>query len=265
VTTRSRTAVALATLALTASVAVAAADVFQEFGLDRQAWAGSFLSSLVDRAFSAPSFPSKLKGVPEGRRAAVVRALGGAAKAWFASADFRARYAKEVEESLPDDLKPPRSAAEIEASMRSELRQGLTEMEASVKELPAASRKEAEAALAQVRSEFERQAAGLGKAAAEEARAEKARFEAARSRPAGPNALPADPKLALRRALDAFLRETSGVDFAAETRAGASRTRRFVRPDYEAKPRSWKLCYRAGREACDAARAFATEWLAELK
>lgn len=263
--TRNRTAIALALVALTSAVAVAAADVFQEYGLDRPSWAGSFLSSLTDGAFSVPSFPAKLKSVPEGRRAAVVQALGAAAKAYVASADFRSRYAKEVEESQPDDLKPPRTAAEIEASMRAEMRKGLTEMEASVKDLPAASRKEAEAALAQVRSEFEKQAASLGKAAAEQARAEKARYEAARSRPPDPNALPADPKVALRRALDAFLRETSGVDFAAETRAGASRTRRFVRPDYEAKPRSWKLCYRAGREACDAARAFASGWLAELK
>lgn len=262
---RSRTVLALALAALTATVAAAAADVFQEYGLDRPAWSDSFLHSLTDGAFSAPSFPAKLKAVPPERRAAVVQALGAAAKAFAGSAEFKARYGQEYQESLPDDLRPPRSAAEIEASMRAETRKGLTEMEAAVKELQGDSRKQAEAALAQVRSEFERQAAGLGKAAAEQAAAEKARYEAAKSRPPDPDALSPDPRVSLRRALDAFLRETSGVDFAAETRAGASRTRRFVRPDYEKKPRSWKLCYRAGREACDAARAFATGWRAELK
>lgn len=60
------------------------------------------------------------------------------------------------------------------------------------------------------------------------------------------------------------LDETSGVDFAAQTKP-VSRTRRFERADYEKKPRAWKTCCRAGREACDAARAFASGWLAALK
>ena len=261
---RGRASKAFVALALAAGVAAAAADVFQTYGLDRQAWSDSFVNSITDRALYAPSLTAKLKGVPPGQRAAVVNALGTAAKAFVGSPEFKARYAKEYEASLPDDLRPPRSAAEIEASTRAEMRKGLTEMEATVKELQGESRKQAEAALAQVRAELDRQMATLGKAAAEQAAAEKARYEAARNRPPAPDALSSDPRVALRKSLQLFLKETSGVDFAAETRQ-VSRERRFARPDYEAKPRAWKMCYRAGREACDAARAFATGWLAELK
>lgn len=252
-------------LALAAGVAAAAADVFQQYGLDRQGWSDTFLNSLVDGALYAPGVTAKLKQVPPAQRAGVVQALGAAAKAFFGSAEFKARYAKEVEAALPDDLRPPRTAAQIEAEMRSEMSKGLEETEAAVKEMQGEARKQAEAALKQMRAEIDRQAASFGKAAAEQAAAEKARYEAAKSRPADPNALSADPRVTLRKGLDRFLRETSGVDFAAETRLGGSGTRRFVKPDYEKKPRAWKLCYRAGREACDAARAFATGWLAELK
>jgi hypothetical protein len=38
-------------------------------------------------------------------------------------------------------------------------------------------------------------------------------------------------------------------------------TMRFADPRFESKPDQWKLCYRAGREPVEAARAFAAEWL----
>ncbi len=258
-----RAATAFVVLAL-ATGAAAATDVFQEYGLDRRSWADAFVHSLADGVLHAPGVPGKLKGVPPAQRAAVVQALGSAAKTFFGGAEFQARYRKEYESSLPGDLRPPRSASEIEASSRAEMQKGLTEMEQSVKSLQGDARKQAETALAQVRSEMERQAAALGMAAAQQAADEKARYEAARKRPPDPNALSPDPKVSLRRSLATFLAETSGVDHAAETRE-AMRTRRFVKPEYEAKPRSWKACYRAGREACEAARAFASGWLAELK
>lgn len=251
-------------LALAAGSVAAANDVFQEYGLDRRSWGDAFVHSLADGVLHAPSVPARLKGVPPAQRAAVVQALGAAAKAYFGGAELQSLYRKEVDSSLPGDLRPPRSAAEIEASSRAEMQKGLAEMEQSVKSLQGDARKQAEAAMAQVRAEMDRQAAALGKAAAQQAAEEKARYEAAKKRPPDPNALPPDPKVALRKSLTTFLKETSGVDYAAETRE-ATRTRRFARPEYEAKPRSWKMCYRAGREACEAARAFASGWLAELK
>ena len=261
---RRRAGTAFVVVLLAAGVAAAAADVFQEYALDRQAWADSFVNSITDGALYVPSVSAKVKGVPPGQRAAVVNALGAAAKAFVGTPDFRSRYAKEVESSLPDDLRPPRSAAEIEKSMRAELQKGLTEMEAAVKDLQGDVRKQAEAALVQVRAELKQQLATVGPAAAQQAAEEKARYEAARSRPPDPGALSPDPRVSLRKALRLFLDETSGVDFAAQTKT-VSRMRRFERSDYESKPRSWKMCYRAGREACDAARAFASGWLAELK
>ncbi len=263
-TARSRMSRAAIVAILAAGVAAAATDVFQEYGLDRQTWADSFVNSLADGAFYAPSLPAKLKSVPAGQRAAVVNALGAAAKAFVGTPDFKTRYGKEYEASLPDDLRPPRSAVEIEKSMRAELQKGLTEMEAAVKDLQGDVRKQAEAALAQVRAEQKAQLATLGTAAAQQAAEEKSRYEIAKSRPPDPGALSPDPRISLRKALKLFLEETSGVDFAAQTKT-VSRMRRFERSDYESRPRSWKMCYRAGREACDAARAFASGWLAELK
>jgi hypothetical protein len=39
---------------------------------------------------------------------------------------------------------------------------------------------------------------------------------------------------------------------------------RFVDEDLETKPREWKMLFRAGKPAVDAARAAAEEWLKAL-
>jgi hypothetical protein len=78
-----------------------------------------------------------------------------------------------------------------------------------------------------------------------------------------PAALDKDPDVTLRRRLQEFLDLTADVDYAAKT-SGPHGTGTFVDESYEAKPTAWKMCYRAGREAGEAARAFATDWLAEL-
>ena len=77
------------------------------------------------------------------------------------------------------------------------------------------------------------------------------------------SALDKDPGVTLKRRLQAFLDATAEVDFDAKT-TGQGGSRRFVDEQYEAKPPEWKMCFRAGREASDAARAFAKDWLAEL-
>jgi hypothetical protein len=56
----------------------------------------------------------------------------------------------------------------------------------------------------------------------------------------------------------------SPVDYAAALNPSPGR-KVFADPVLEKKPKEWKRCYRAGRDACEAARTFATTWLGELK
>ena len=77
------------------------------------------------------------------------------------------------------------------------------------------------------------------------------------------SALDKDPNVTLKRRLQSFLDATADVDFEAEIK-GEGGSRRFVDKQYEARPPEWKMCFRAGKEASDAARAFAKGWLEEL-
>jgi hypothetical protein len=75
---------------------------------------------------------------------------------------------------------------------------------------------------------------------------------------------PENPAPIIRRRLQAFLDLSATVDFNAqlEKRNGAMV---FVNPAYERKDANWKLCYRAGRETVEGARAAVQAWLTELR
>jgi hypothetical protein len=84
------------------------------------------------------------------------------------------------------------------------------------------------------------------------------------SKPADSWKLDKDPKGQLKKGLQSFLTATANVDYAAATHSSGS-LKIFDKAEYESKPREWKLCYRAGHETGEAIRAFAENWLAELK
>ena len=75
---------------------------------------------------------------------------------------------------------------------------------------------------------------------------------------------PADPRALVAMRLRHFLDVTKDVDFTARWSKRA-RTRSSPTEALEAKPAEWKMCFRAGKPATDAARAFAQKWLADLQ
>jgi hypothetical protein len=75
--------------------------------------------------------------------------------------------------------------------------------------------------------------------------------------------LPANPSALIAARLSKFLEVSATVDFNAKLVEKDGR-KFFADPALEAKSADWKLCYRAGREAVQAARAAAQAWLGEL-
>jgi hypothetical protein len=75
---------------------------------------------------------------------------------------------------------------------------------------------------------------------------------------------PSDPRPLLKQRLQEILSITADVDYTAELKEGNKGKKVFVNPDYEKKPAEWKLAFRAGKDATDAVRAAAQQWLKEL-
>lgn len=75
---------------------------------------------------------------------------------------------------------------------------------------------------------------------------------------------PEDPKFLLKKRLQQMLDLTENIDYTAELK-DANKVKIFVNPEYEKKPKEWKLAFRAGKATTDAVRAAAQQWLKELQ
>ena len=75
---------------------------------------------------------------------------------------------------------------------------------------------------------------------------------------------PENPQVLIKARLQEILNITADVDYNAELKQ-VGKWMMFVNPDYEKKPKDWKLAFRAGKPATDAVRAFAQKWLLEFK
>ena len=68
----------------------------------------------------------------------------------------------------------------------------------------------------------------------------------------------------IKKRLQKMLELTANVDFNAELKTIGNR-KIFAKPEYERKSREWKMAFRAGKEVTELTRAFAQQWLSELK
>jgi hypothetical protein len=151
-------------------------------------------------------------------------------------------------------------------SADAEMQRQLAELETTKKEiaaLPPEQRHAAEELLksaeAQLRSPERQQA--MKEAAAADQESHKAEYDAAMKE--WQTKFPADSRQLIAWRLHEFLDLSESVDFDAKLVPAGGRMQ-FANPEYERKSSDWKVCYRAGREAVGAARAFANGWLAEI-
>jgi DNA-binding IclR family transcriptional regulator len=76
--------------------------------------------------------------------------------------------------------------------------------------------------------------------------------------------LPEDPRALIAKRIRQFLATAADVDFSAALISRGDQ-KVFVKEEYEQKSAYWKTCFRAGKDATEAASAFAKAWLAELE
>jgi len=76
--------------------------------------------------------------------------------------------------------------------------------------------------------------------------------------------IPGDPRVLVATRLRTFLEVTRDVAWDARL-VESGKLRKFADQSLESRPAEWKMAYRAGKPATDAARAFAQTWLADLE
>jgi hypothetical protein len=201
-------------------------------------------------------------------RIAIVNAALQWVKSYTASPEFAADYSRLRKESKPAAATVSGSAADDVKKQREEQELQIEEMKKSIASLPPEQRKAAEEGINRAiesMKQMQNDAAlqeSLLKAAASKREEDKLDDEATLLE--WETRYPDNPRTLIIRRIKQFLSTSSSVDFDAKLIEGGGR-KRFVNPDYEAKPAEWKFCYRAGRESLAAARQFATAWLKELE
>lgn len=244
-----------------------AADLIAELGFTEQAAREHILQAFVGGSVPIAGRAEVFKNAPSDRKVLFVRAVTGLAKACTQTADFKSQYAEYREANKPQPPADMQAFDEQQAEQAGQFEESLEQMQETMKVLPPDQQKEMQKQIEQMRKEM---TAGRNdpavKAAYEQAR--KAQAEAdggehARRLKEWEQEYPVDPNGLIANRLREFLAETSDMDYTAKLVAQSGKMR-FADPKLEEKSREWKMCFRAGKDATEAARTFAAAWLKEL-
>ena len=234
-------------------------------GRAKEAVFDSFVAGVVSLAGRAEVFTA---ATPQAR-VAMVGAATTLARSFVESDEFKRRYADHREANGPDPLPDEQTAEQVLAKQRAGFEQ---QVEALRKQfVDDAITPEQKATLEEgfeaMRARFTEMEKGPQRVEMEAMlktqRAQQVAAHAAAARQFE-SLYPADPRALTVMRLRRFLDATRDVDFTARL-VEQDKKRTFADAALEAKPGEWKMAFRAGKPATDAARAFARKWVADLQ
>jgi hypothetical protein len=262
-----KTVVAATILVSGAAVSASQSDVFQTLGTTSEQGENSIMFSFTSGTVALIGERAVFKTAPPELRATLVRGVIAAARAFSGTADFATRYARYREAQRPEREALPQTGDEALAAQQKQLEEVIGQAEKAAENQPAEARQQLAANIAEMKNQLaELNADPAHRAAVDKAVKEGARqaeAEYARRNAAFEAEYPADAKQLIARRLRAFLELSATVDFSAAL-VEKDKKMRFANPEFEAKPREWKMLFRAGEVAVGAARAAAEEWLQAL-
>lgn len=254
----------IGTAALLLVTAVTLAQTLpSQLGLGATDAQGYFLDSIAQGGVSYGSAGKAFVALPTAARVTVVREGLAWARAYADSAAFKTAYAKRRDQQKPE---APTFVGTVDQALKQkqdEQKKQLADSRAMLAQLPADQRAQMESIFKQTETQMNdpayvammRQGIEMDRASAQK-QYQDALAEWQKNYPADPNVL-------IARRLQLFLTVSADVDFTAKLE-GSGTSKTFVNPAYQQKPSDWKMCYRAGKEPVDAARAAVTDWLKAL-
>jgi hypothetical protein len=212
---------------------------------------------------------SSAKNVAFGDRASIAADVLTYTKCYVSSPAFVKAYEEARKASTPVKPTPPRTKEQIQKEKIAELDKTIAEGEQSMKTLPKdliEPFKEVQQMLKEQKKDYENPDSEM---LALLVSSENYIYSNAKTRyeeelVQWQKNYPSDHKIMIKARLETFLQITADIDYNAALKE-EYRVKKFVNPTYEKKPAEWKMAYRAGKPAVDAARTFAKAWLAELQ
>ncbi|MEW6442612.1 MAG: hypothetical protein AB1640_16875 [bacterium] len=243
-----------------------------EIGCTAEQAEDAIFNNLRSGSFYPPYCNRVYKAIPPDKRASVVRKLGDFAKSTVGSDAFRTRYLAEWEASRP--IEPEQEAVATPASQMEGFEDQIRKTEAQIAspDTPEEQKKYLRDSIASMKEMVQQMNTpemrqmvqqGYEMQKQEASRRYERQMEEYRKKLADwENSK--DVNHVLRTRLKDFLEITKQMDFKAPlVKRGDKYV--FADPALEAKDYRWKMCFRCGKEAIEAARAYASGWLDELE
>ncbi len=232
-------------------------------GRAREAVFDSFLTDTISLAGEREVF----KAASSTARVAMVNFTLNLARTFVETAEFKSRYADHREANGPDPLPPVPTADDVLAKQRAGFEEQVTQMRKLFDQITPEQRATLEASWKDMRAQLTEMESGPRRAELDKALREQhgamvtEREQAMKDLDA---VWPSDHRVLVANRLQRFLDVSADVDHAAKL-VDKDGKKVFADAALEAKPKEWKMCFRAGKPATDAARAFAQKWLGDLR
>ncbi len=240
-----------------------------DFGINEIRLKQGILSALFYG--NVPLYPSRklYDAAAPTARAAFAKNTLAFVKAYTESTTFKADYAKRREEATPKPSAAKGSPDEQFAQYRVQQQKSLDEFKGNLSKMTPEMQKTMAPVLKQL-EENVRQAntdkaleANMKQMYQMQSQTEAADYQ--RRVVEFEKRYPRDPNQLIADRLREFLELSKDVNFSAKLAPASGGKMRFVDAAYENKPEHWKLCFRAGKEPVEAARAFVGEWLKQIE
>lgn len=245
-------------------------DVWQQLGLTKQKGEESISRSFM-QGYLYFYDARNLRKLAVGDRLPVAQALLAQTKQYINSEAFKKAYEKERMNAKPKEPveKPLRTKEEIQKEEVAKMEKSIKESEENMKKMDENTRKSVAPVIDQLKQMLKEYKDPDNQMFTFMVESEKMQQESDRKNyeedlKEWEENYPADYRIKIKKRLQEFLNVTASVDFNAELKESYGK-KRFVNPAYERKDNKWKMAFRAGKPVVDDARAFATQWIAELK
>jgi len=241
-------------------------DIWQQLSISQEDARESIFGNFQQGNLSFP-YSTAIKGLIPGKRAAAVKEMGDYIRKCVNSPEFAEQYNAQRASAKP--AAPAEGQDKVKRRLE-EIKHDIAENETGMAQAKGDMKKLYEATIKMLKTEqkalldpkdlqhemFVSNLTGaIGEMTAEQYQQAVADFE--KEYPATVNGL-------IKKRLKEFLELTKDMDFSAKL-ITSGRVKKFADPALEAKDGLWKRCFRSGEETVTTARAYAAQWLKELK
>ena len=248
-------------------VGLASQDHLATLGISEGRAKEAVFDSFMADAVSIAGKPAAFTAMPAASRVALVNFALTLARTFAESDEFKRRYADHREANGPEPLPEEPTADAIFAKQRAGFENQVAEMRKLFDQITPEQRATLEEGWADMRRQLDEMEKGERRKQIEGLLKDQ-RTEQVRQRDQAmkefEKTYPADARALIAMRLRHFLDVTKDVDFTAPL-VDKGKNKVFAAEALEAKPAEWKMCFRAGKPATDAARAFAQKWLDDLQ